>query len=286
MGTRPLRQYYDGVTVVVDDDLSVIVEPWLRHRRRLAAALGALTEAQWRTETRCAGWDARAVVGHLVTVDAFWVLSLRAAGARAEPTSYIRGFDPATGTDVMVANLLEQPTEWIMAKLLEGTDAFVATVEALDGDDWDALGEAPFGHLPARLNLAHAFWDSWLHERDILVPLGEAPAIEPDEMLVATWYSLVVGALQGGLLGDNEPVGPGPDAPIDVTLRFDDLGDGALHLRIDSGVSVAFGDDASTDAAGSAVALVEHLAGRGPSGPLDLVPANLAAQLGRAAQFL
>ena len=48
MGQRPLRQYYDGVTIVVDDDLP-LVEPWLRHRRRLLASLHALSDEQWQT---------------------------------------------------------------------------------------------------------------------------------------------------------------------------------------------------------------------------------------------
>ena len=47
MARRPLRQYYEGVTIVVDDDLPV-VEPWLRHRRRLVATLHALSEDPWK----------------------------------------------------------------------------------------------------------------------------------------------------------------------------------------------------------------------------------------------
>ena len=118
MPRRPPRQYYDGVDVVVDDDLP-LVEPWLRHRRRFIAELAALDDDQWLKTTRCVSWDARGVVAHLVT----------------------------------------------------STDTLIAAVEELDGDDWHAPCEAPFGHLPDRLVLAHAFWDSWLHERDIFEPL-------------------------------------------------------------------------------------------------------------------
>lgn len=285
MGTRPLRQYYDGVTVVVDEELPLL-EPWLRHRRRLVAELTALTEAQWKATTRCTSWDARGVVSHLVTVDAFWVTSLRAAHAREAPTTFIRGFDPSSGTDDFVAPMLELPTETILETFVAGTEMFVTTVESLDDEDFRALGEAPFGHLPARLLLAHAFWDSWVHERDILEPLGLAPVLEPDEVLAATWYALVVGGLQGGLLEDDAPVGPGPNEPIDVVLQFDDLPAHPLHVRIDTGVRITRARDAATVPAGSAVDLVEDGSGRRAGGFSDTLPAELVVQLGRAAQIL
>jgi len=205
MGTRPLRQYYDGVSILVDDQLA-IVDPWMRHRRRLTAALAGLTGEQWTATTRCTSWD--------------------------------------------------------------------------------APGEAPFGHVPARFLLAHAYWDSWLHERDVLQPLGLADVVERDDLLAATWYTLVVGALQGGLVGDTDPVGPGPEAPIDVTLGFADLPDDPLHLTIDHGVSVMRSDTGDCVPAGRALDLVESLAGRIGADELDSLPSDLAGQLGRAALIL
>ncbi|MGZ4689677.1 MAG: maleylpyruvate isomerase N-terminal domain-containing protein [Acidimicrobiia bacterium] len=286
MGTRPLRQYYDDVTVVVDDDLGSVVEPWVRHRRRLVAALAELPEDQWKTETRCDRWDVRAVVSHLVVVDAFWMMSLRAAQARDTPTTFIRGFDPSTGTDDLVATTLEQPTEAIFGQLESGTDAFVAIVEGFDTEDWSTRAEAPFGHLSAQLILGHAFWDSWLHERDIFEPAGRAPAIESDEVLAATWYSLVMGALQGGLLEDPEPTGPLPEEPIDVVLEFEELPEVPLRVCIDTGVRIARGDRADAIAAGSAIDLIEGATGRRPPSALQALPPDVAAQLGRARQIL
>jgi uncharacterized protein (TIGR03083 family) len=285
MALRPLRQYYDGVAVVVDDDLGSVVEPWSRQRRRLTAALSELTEAQWKSPTRCTSWDARGVVSHLITVDGFFTMTLRAAAAGDPPTTFIRSFDPSTGTDDLVAPLLELPTEALFEQFVTGTDTLLATVQTLEGDDWRSLGEAPFGHMPARLILAHAFWDSWLHERDVLVPLGVDVPVEDDELLTATWYTVLVGGLQGGLLDDSEPVGPGADAPIDATLQFDDLPI-ALRVQIDTGTRISRGDGAHAVRAGSAVRLVEGVAGRAPADAMTSVPADLAEQLGRAAQIL
>jgi uncharacterized protein (TIGR03083 family) len=285
MATRPLRQYYDPVEIDVDDDLGGVAEPWSRQRLRLTDALSGLTEAQWKSPTRCTSWDARGVVSHLVTVDGFFTMTLRAAAAGDAPTTFIRGFDPSTGTDDLVAPLLELPTEALFEQFVTGTDTLFATVQTLEGDDWRSLGEAPFGHMPARLILAHAFWDSWLHERDILVPLGVDVPVEDDELLTATWYTLVVGGLQGGLLDDDAPVGPGADAPIDISLQFDDLPI-AVRAQIDTGTRISRSDGADAVAAGSAVDLVESFAGRAPADAINSLPADLADQLGRAAQIL
>ena len=209
-----------------------------------------------------------------------------ARSTSAEPTSFIRGFDPSTGTDAFVDPMLELPTDAILQAFADSTDSFVATVDEFDDTAWAAPGEAPFGHLAARYLLAHAFWDSWLHERDILLPLGIEPEVEPDDLLIAAWYTLVVGALQGGLLDDPAPVGLGPSAPIEVDLQFTDLPDDPLGVRIDRGVTVTRSTRPAPLDAGSALVLVETVAGRATGDALDALPADLTAQLRRAAQIL
>lgn len=285
MGVRPLRQYYEPVTVDLDPALRASVEPWVRHRRRLVDALAALDDEQWKAPTRCTAWDARGVVGHLVVVDQFWMTTMGAAQRGDEPTTFIRGFDPSSGTDALVAPLVELPPSAVLEQLAAGTDSFVALVESIAGEQWDALGEAPFGHMPAHLLLAHAHWDSWLHERDILEPLGLAGQVVEDDLRNATVYTFVVGGLQGGLLGDPAPTGPGLDAPLDETVGFTDL-PLALHVRYDDGVHLAAVDAASATSAGDALTLVESLAGRGPARPAGVLPPDLDAQLTRAVQIL
>jgi uncharacterized protein (TIGR03083 family) len=285
VGTRPLRQYYEPVTVEVAPELRAGVEPWVRHRRRLVDALAALDDAQWKETTRCTAWDARGVIGHLIVVDQFWMTTMAAAQRGDAPTRFIEGFDPSSGTDALVAPLLDQSPAEILDQLAAGTDAFVALAESMDGDQWDTLGEAPFGHMPAHLLLAHAYWDSWLHERDILEPLGVAGPVDGDDLRNATVYTFLVGGLQGGLLGDPAPTGPGPAAPIDATVVFDDL-PLALHVRYDDGVHLSTGDATAASAAGDALTLVESIAGRGPAPSAGALPADLDAQLRRGAQIL
>ena len=284
MGSRPLRQHYDPVTIEIDRQLRADPKAWTRHRRRFVDELGALDDGQWKELTRCDAWDARGVIAHLIVVDQFWALTLGAAQRRDEPTKFIQGFDPATGTDALVAPILDLPPAAVLEQCAAGTDAFVALVEAFSADDWDARAEGPFGHLPAHLLLAHAYWDSWLHERDILEPLGLAPAPDPDDVLNAAVYAFVVGGLQGGLLGDPTPTGPGPAAAIDARVRFDDLAT-AIHVRYDEGMHLGVADPGDAVDGGDAVTFAESLAGRGPARPTGLLPADLDDQLARGAQI-
>ena len=153
--------------------------------------------------------------------------------------------------------------------------------------DWDAIGESPLGHLPVRVLFGHAFWDSWLHERDMFVPLGRAPRVEPDELLAVTCFCLLFAGLQGGLVDDPRATGDALSEPVEATLRFDELPDAGVRVVYDTGVRVELVDPASASDAGSAVALVDGFTGRQPlAGADDRLPADFAAHLARAAHVL
>ncbi len=263
------------------------LEPWLRHRQRFIDGLRALSDDQWKAATRCTNWDAKAVVAHIVSVDTFWVLSLGAARAQQAPTSFLRHFDPSTGTDDLVASMSDLSNAEMLDRFTTGTAALVEVAESFSPADWSSLGESPLGHLPARFLFAHAFWDSWLHERDIFEPLALAARIEADELLAVVCFNLLFAGLQGGLLDDPAPVGDGLAQPVDVTLLFDDLPDGALRVEIGAGVRITLTDPEAVPSSGSAVDVVECTTGRRPLRLLDgVLPADLAAHLGRAAQVL
>ena len=72
----------------------------------------------------------------------------------------MENFDPATGTDTQVVNVAPRVSHpELLDRFAAGTQEFVARVESFAPSDWDAIGESPLGHLPARLLFGHAFWD-------------------------------------------------------------------------------------------------------------------------------
>ena len=292
MGTRPLRHYYDrdGDTVPalhVEPNFADTLVAWKRHRDRFTATLQELPTDEWDRPTRCAAWSVREVIGHLIVVDGFWAMTFTNARNQAAPTTMLEGFNPSNSTDAMVAATTELEISALLAQFVDGTDALAQVVDGFGTEHWEARCESPIGHLPATCNFGHAFWDSWLHERDIFEPVGAAPAIVADELAAATRFSLLFAALQGGLVDDPMPAGPGPEGAIDVTIAFDDLPDAAIRVQIDRAVRITPASVAGAMPAGRAIDVAEGLTGRRPlTGALDSLPADLGAQLGRAALVL
>lgn len=173
---------YDGRPVIdVDGDPRT---PFLRQHRRLRQVFERLTDEQWRTPSRCEGWTAQDVASHLATVNGFWAASID-AGRKGEPTRFLVGFDPrATPAMLVDAGRSKSPQE----TLTDFQAASDALTQAVDQTDLDVVAEAPPGHVSVRALLHHALWDSWVHERDVLLPLGETPPHEDDEVLASLRY--------------------------------------------------------------------------------------------------
>ncbi len=292
MGIRPLRQHYqrDGDVppeIAVDPAFAIALEPWRSHRSRFETTLRDLAEPDWERPTRCDAWNVRDVIGHLVVVDGFWALTLGQSRAGAAPATMLEGFDPSRSTDDLVAGTRSTPAPELFEQFTSAGTTAAGIFDAFTAEDWHRRCESPLGHLPATCILGHMLWDSWLHERDIFVPMGADPGRDPAELLAVTWFMVCFAGLQGGLLGDPRPVGPGPEAEIDCTLAFDDLPGPALRVRIGEGIEITAADRASAVPAGSAVELVEGFAGRAPVDQLrDSLPADLFDQLSRASQTL
>lgn len=143
-------------------------------------------------------------------------------------------------------------------------DEFIASNEALidvltDMDEikWETLAEAPPGHLPIRIVAHHALWDAWIHERDIVLPLGIIPPEEADEVLASLRY---VAALNPALA-----IGTGTATPGVFAIESDSP-KASLLLTITESVTVADVEIPSTvpRLVGNAVQLVDALSIRGP----------------------
>lgn len=257
--------------ITLDGPPAAIAGPLIRQRRRLATALASFTDEQWSHPSRCAGWSNRDVIVHLDSTNTFWSMSI-AAGVHGEPTRFLATFDPVASPAQLVAGSGDVSTGEVLARFVASTDALVGLCSSLDHAGWSAAAEAPPGHVSVSAVAHHALWDSWVHERDVLVPLGLAPEPEADEVAACLRYVAALGpalALNRGAAGSGVLAidATGPDVVVVV-----DIGD---QVVVRAGAAGA--PTAELRLAGDAVELLEALSVRRPL--TQLIPAESAWML-------
>jgi len=248
---------YDGSPIISiagapDDQLAPVV----RQRRRTQAMIADLSDDEWSSATRCEAWVVQDVVAHMVSVNDFWTTSMR-AGLAGTPTRMMTGFDPAATPELFVAPMRALAPREVLDRYVASNDAFVDVVEGLDESGWAILAESPAGHVPIRLIAHHALWDTWIHERDIALPLGMTTPEEPDEVGSCLRYAAAL----------SPALAIGSGHAIDGVLAVD-ASNPTVRFVLEVGESVAIRDDVPPNDApclgGDAVALVEALSVRAP----------------------
>ena len=218
-----LNPRYDADPVIVlDGPPGAIAEPFTRQRRRLLDTVRGFDAAQWARPSRCAGWSNRDVIAHLDTTNAFWTLSIE-AGRRGTPTRYLASFDPVIAPAQLVAETRHLDGEEVVANFEASTTKLIDLVHSLDDQAWTRPAEAPPGHVSTSALAHHALWDSWVHERDILVPFGAPPPEETDEIAACLRYAAALGpafAVDAGVAatGTLAVVTTHPDVAFDVDI--------------------------------------------------------------------
>ena len=228
-----IKPDYERQVVVLDGQPSDIAVPLLRQRRRLDAVLAGLTDEQWRTPSRCDGWTVQDVIAHLAGTNGYWQLSM-AAGLAGEPTRVLVAFDPKATPAAMVSTMQELTPAETYAQLVAGHEELYRFVAGLDDEGWSTLAESPSGHAPISVLAHHALWDAWIHERDVLLPLGLVPIEEPDEILASLRYIAA--------LGPAFWLAHTPDARGTLVLEVSDP-DARIVVSVDGVVRVHEGDE-------------------------------------------
>ena len=251
-----------------DFDPEHLVEVFDEQRGRFVTVLEGFGPDDWVGPTPCADWSAHDVVRHLGDANVI------AAGARGRSLDVTAGFDPRI-----------TPREWLAASAGESPDAtldrLVATTEQLcavarvrlaEGRRFDA--HLPYGRVDWTLVVLHAFWDSWIHERDVLLAQGREHPTDDDATVYATAYGLFIAAAVASLFGDQ----------VQETLTLGGEGGGVFDL--DGRRPVTITVSRVTSAGPPAAQIADALAGRSPITAVlgDLAPGSRAA-LSRLADF-
>lgn len=234
-------RYGDRPVLLIDLPALRGPHPVVRQRRRLEAHLQAMPEDAWRRPSRCEGWSAQDVITHLTSTNQFWDVSVQ-QGLAGSPTRLLASFDPVASPAELVAQQGSVPPADTLAAFVDSNRSLLVTVEALDDAQLEVTAEAPPGHLPVRHVLDHALWDAWVHERDILLPQGEAAVEDAEEVLTSLRYAAGLGRavalISGGDEGAALITATGPDARLVVEVGSDqvrihdgDVPPGAHHLE-------------------------------------------------------
>jgi uncharacterized protein (TIGR03083 family) len=253
-----LTPRYDGPPLVrfpmPAGDLSV---PMLRQRRRLAEILTTLDDGQWAAPSRCEAWTVRDVVSHLVGVDQFWHLTIGAGLAGASTRFLQKDFDPVVTPAQLVDGARDVAAPAVLEQFVAGVEQLAQDLTGLDDEQWQLLAESPPGHVPLHALVRHALWDAWIHERDVVLPLGMAPVEEPDEVAVSLEYAAALGPAFLAMGGSTRA----------ATLVVDGT-DPTTHVVIELGPTVVVHDGEASPGAvrisGRSAELVEALSFRTP----------------------
>jgi hypothetical protein len=132
----------------------------------------------------------------------------------------------------------------------------------------------PYGPMDWTVLLLHAFWDSWIHERDVLLALGTDHPTDGDATVYAAAYGLFIAAAVASMFGDQ------------VQEKLTLGGDGGGVFDLDCRGAVTLTVTRVTTAGPPAADVTDALAGRAQTAAVlvDLPPSSRAA-LSRLADF-
>ena len=253
-----------------DFDPGHLLDVWAGQRQRFITVLQGFGPGDWAAPTRCTAWSAQDVVRHLCDTN----LKAAAIGPGDSTLDVTAGYDPRI-----------TPGQWLTASDGEAPDAtltrFVATTEERFALDRARLAQGarfdvrlPYGLMDWTVRALHGFWDSWLHERDVLLARRPEHPTGGDATTYAAAYGLFIAAAVAAVFGDQ----------VWEKLTLGGDGGGVFDLDNRDGVTITVTPAAT--AGPPAAEVVDALAGRPPAAAvLGDLPARSRAALVHMANF-
>jgi hypothetical protein len=184
------------------------------------------------------------------------------------------GYDPRVTPRTLLAASAGESPEATLAR-------FVATTEERFARDRVRLAQGlrfdvrmPYGPMNWTIRMLHGFWDSWLHERDVLLARGMEHPADDDATGYAAAYGLFIAAAVASMFG----------AQVREKLTLGGAGGGVFELDHSDGVTLIATQVAV--AGPLAAAATDALAGRAPvAAVLGDLPAGSCAALSGLGDF-
>jgi len=271
---------FDGRPLAMGTPVPDVPATFLAQRQRLAERLGALPATAWRAPSRCHLWDVADCTSHLVDTNRWLDMALAVAEDPSLPSPFT-SFDNRVTPHEQVLAARGRPTGPLLDELVTSSERAAKRLAAVAGQaDYPDVRFA-FGAFRPQTAGLHLLWDSVLHERDMLLPLGVGADHTEDELAAVSAYVFIYAGVACG------PFDPETTVDVNLTDRV------ARSYRVVSGAGVEVrpgvpgaGEPAASRLSGSTLAVVDALGGRVPlegavtaDGPfaerLHLVPARL-----------
>jgi uncharacterized protein (TIGR03083 family) len=250
-------------------DLRHLLAVFTRQRSRFAAVLADFTPEDWTASTRCADWSAHDVVRHLCDCNAIL------ASADRRVLDVAAGFDPRTSPRRWPAILASESPDATLARFADTTrDLLTLARSQLDrGEQYQVM--LPYGSMDWAVLILHGFWDSWLHERDILLAQGREYEADAEGTAYATAYGVFLAAAVAAMFGRPVP---------DQQLTLSGNGGGVFDLHTSQAVTLTL--TPATVTGPPAAQVTDALGGRAPGRDvLSYLPAGTRTALCRMADF-
>jgi uncharacterized protein (TIGR03083 family) len=239
-------------------------------RQRFGSAVRGFGPRDWAGPTRCPAWSAHAVLRHLC--------DLAAAGLHMGPgdsrLDFAGGFDPRTSPDQwMAASAGESPEATLDRYTTSNAELLALVSERLhEGQVFDV--QLPYGPMDWTVLMLHGFWDSWIHERDVLLARSAEHPTDGDATAYATAYGIFIAAAVAPLFGGQ----------VQEELKL--AGDGGGIFEVDSRRGVTLTVHRTPATGPFAAQVADALAGRSQTGAeLGNLPAGSRAALLHMADF-
>jgi uncharacterized protein (TIGR03083 family) len=257
-----------------DLDTGHLVEVWARQRQRFAAVLRGFGPGDWAAPTRCADWSAHDVVRHLCDSTA----KLAAARPGDRTLDRTAGFDPRTTPRRWPIVSAGEPPGATLGRFLATTDELLALLRGrlAQGPSFNVC--LPYGPMDWTILVLHVYWDSWLHERDVLLARAREHPTDGN----ATFYAAAYGVFIAAAVAARPRSGGSEQVRQKLTLG----GDGGGIFDLDNRSAVTLTAIPATTAGPPAAEVTDALAGRPPAAAvLGDLPVSSRTTLSRMADF-
>lgn len=173
-------------------DPQVALTTFAGQRRRFASTVETLSMDELAAPSRCAGWTVADVLRHLVWVD----LTVRRLWSGDEAIA--DGFDPRVTPNEAVEDDRKISDEETRERYLVSTETMVKDLGCASPQRFGLPSLSPAGKVPWWMSAVHIGWDSSIHERDALLPLGRDVEEIDVETELCLAYSLVLTSFFAG----------------------------------------------------------------------------------------